>query len=123
MSLLIFVSSNSARESEILDAIEGYPWLEEVTQVIRGTSSGTERFGEKWAQTHGREVIHFNPEYMYGNEKFRQKEVAQNADCLLACYDGYSSGAAGMIGLARQHNLKTAIYYYKEKRFEYMNND
>ena len=46
--------------------------------------------------------------------------MAQNADSLLACFDGVSRGTDQMIKIAQRYNLKTAIYFYKENRYEFL---
>jgi hypothetical protein len=124
MSLLIIAGTRTAREIHVRSAIAGYPWLDEVTQVISGNATGADRFGEKWANENNIEVIKFNPSWeVYGKSAGmrRNAEMAQNADSLLACYDGSSRGTSGMIMLAKRYNLKIAIYYYFEDRFEYFN--
>ena len=123
MSLMIIAGSRSARECDVRNGISGIPWISEVTKVISGNAIGADRFGELWAAENGLEVIKFNPDWeMFGRSAGirRNAEMAQNADSLLACFDGVSRGTDQMIKIAQRYNLKTAIYFYKENRYEFL---
>ncbi len=119
--LTIIAGSRSAREYHVIKALEECPWIEKITSVISGTAHGADRWGEKYAKNKGIEVIKFPAEWdMYGMSAGprRNKEMAQNADSLIAIYDGFSRGTGSMLGYAKDFGLKTLIYFFNEERFE-----
>ena len=90
MCLCIIAGSRGARESDVVYALTHCPWIDEVTSVMSGTAHGADRFGEKYAESKGINVIRFPAEwdiYGMGAGPRRNKEMAQNADCLVAIWD------------------------------------
>ena len=119
--LTIIAGSRSAREQDVLYAISQCPWRDQITKVISGTAMGSDRFGELWAQRVGIDVLRMPAEWnLYGMSAGprRNKEMAQNSDCLIAIWDGSSRGTQSMLGYARKYGLRTMIYYFKENRIE-----
>jgi hypothetical protein len=120
--LCIIAGSRSVMESDVLFAIDHCPWKESISSVVSGTAAGSDRYGERWAKREGLEVIKFPAEWdKYGMSSGprRNKEMAQNADALVAIWDGASRGTMSMIQYAKKMGLKVMIYFYNEKRFEY----
>lgn len=120
--LTIIAGSRDAREHHVIRAINECPWKEEITQVISGTARGSDRYGEKWARRSNIPVLKMPAEWdMYGlsSGPRRNKEMAENADCLIAIWNGSSSGTANMIAQAKRFCLRTMIYFYPEDRIEF----
>ena len=120
--LLVIAGSRTARESHVRQALMRCPWKNKITKVISGTAHGADKFGEKYAIENGIEVIKFPADWdQYGMSAGprRNKEMAQNADALLAIWDGSSRGTESMISYARKNGLKTMIYYFQENRIEF----
>lgn len=119
--LTIIAGSRMAREQHVLYALQKCPWTDQITKVISGTARGSDRFGEMWAKRNGVEVLRMPAEWdMYGLAAGprRNNEMAQNADSLIAVWDGVSAGTRNMISCAKKYGLKIMIYYYLEQRIE-----
>jgi hypothetical protein len=84
------------------------------SMVISGTARGADQLGEQWAAGRGIEVEKYPADWdRYGKSAgyIRNKEMADNADALVAIWDGESKGTSHMIDLAEAAGL--AIYVYK----------
>ena len=122
--LLVIAGSRAAREHHVRQAIHRCPWKKEVTKVMSGTAHGADKFGEKYAKENGIEVIKFPADWdQYGMSAGprRNKEMAQNADALLAIWDGSSKGTQSILSYARKYELKTMIYFYNEGKIKFYN--
>ena len=120
--LLVIAGSRTAKESHVRQALMRCPWIKEITKVISGTAYGADKFGEKYARENNLEVIKFPADWdQYGMSAGprRNKEMAENADALLAVWDGASRGTQSMLSYAKRYGLKTMIYYYKDNRVEF----
>ena len=110
--LLVIAGSRTAKESHVRQALMRCPWIKEITKVISGTAYGADKF----------EIIKFPADWdQYGMSAGprRNKEMAENADALLAIWDGTSRGTQSMLSYAKKYGLKTMIYYYKDNRVEF----
>tara|TARA_X000000950_G_scaffold272857_1_gene355966 strand:- start:1885 stop:2322 length:438 start_codon:yes stop_codon:yes gene_type:complete len=119
--LTIIAGSRSAKRHHVIDGISKCPWADQITKVISGTAWGADRWGETYAESQGIEVIRFPAEWdIYGMSAGprRNKEMAENADSLIAIYDGTSRGTASMLRYAQQYGLKSFVYYFAEGRSE-----
>src|SRR5665213_2705728 len=80
-----------------------------ITEVVSGMCTGPDLLGERWAAIYNVPVIRFPADWnRYGRAAgpIRNKQMADHAQALIACYDGVSRGTASMIKLAREKNLK-----------------
>lgn len=71
-----------------------------VTEVVSGCARGADRLGERWAAEHKVPVQRFPAHWnRYGRVagRMRNREMAKYADCLLAIWDGISTGTGNMI--------------------------
>mgnify|MGYP001610872056 CR=1 FL=1 len=83
-----------------------------ITEVVSGGAPGVDRLGEKWAHEHQIPVRRFIPKWdLYGKGAgmIRNKEMVQNADALIAIWDGNSPGTANMIQIAQQNRLSVFV--------------
>ena len=120
--LCIIAGSRDAMEPDVIYALDHCPWRDSIKSVMSGTSWGADRHGERWAKSRGLEVVRFPAEWdQYGMSAGprRNKEMAENADCLVAVWNGYSCGTKSMIDSARKKSVKTMIYYYSENRISF----
>ena len=120
--LLVIAGSRSARENHVREAIIRSPWKNKITKVISGTAVGSDRFAEKYARENDIEVLRFPADWdQYGMSAGprRNKEMAENADALIAVWDGTSRGTQSMIYYARKYELQTMIYYFEENKIEF----
>tara|TARA_Y100000114_G_scaffold153204_1_gene172755 strand:- start:549 stop:953 length:405 start_codon:yes stop_codon:yes gene_type:complete len=122
--LLVIAGSREAREHHVREAIYRCPWKNKITKVISGTAHGADKYGEKYAKENDIEIIRFPADWdQYGMSAGprRNKEMAQNADALLAIWNGSSRGTESMLFYARKYGLKTMIYFYNQNRIEFWN--
>lgn len=87
---------------------------EEIT-VVCGKARGADTLGEKYAKEKGYAVDYYPADWTkYGRRAgyLRNEQMAQNADALVAFWDGESRGTRSMIELARRHGLKIRVKRY-----------
>lgn len=75
--------------------------------IISGTAYGADSLGEVYAQKRGYQVVQFKPDWeTHGKAAgfIRNKEMADNADMLVAFWDGQSKGTAMMIDIMKKQN-------------------
>ena len=88
-----------------------------ITQLICGMARGVDIAGYNWAKQHNIPILEFPADWTtYGKRAgyLRNKVMAQNADALIAIWDGYSKGTQHMINLAKQYDLKIYVYLANE---------
>ena len=120
--LLVIAGSRTAKESHVRQALMRCPWIKDITRVISGTAHGADKFGEKFAKENNIEVIRFPADWdQYGMSAGprRNREMAENADALLAIWDGVSKGTYSILNYAKKYGLKIMIYYYRDNRIEF----
>lgn len=87
---------------------------EQIT-IISGGASGADALGEKYAKERGYSLRLFPAQWeKYGRQAgpMRNREMADNADALIAYWDGKSRGTKNMIEEAKKRGLKVAIKQY-----------
>lgn len=85
----------------------------QITQVLCGGARGVDLSGKMWASTAGIPVENYPAEWdRYGKRAgyLRNLEMANNADALIAIWDGESRGTKHMIDIARELGLKVFVY-------------
>lgn len=90
---------------------------DEIT-VVCGKARGTDTLGEQYAKEHGYPVQYFPADWnRYGKAAgyLRNTEMAQNADALVAFWDGMSLGTRHMIEIAKAHGLKVRVKRYDKE--------
>lgn len=83
--------------------------------IVSGTASGADTLGERWAQERGLSVARYPADWnRYGKSAGyrRNEQMAQNADALVAFWDGESRGTMHMINIARQRGLLVRVVKY-----------
>ena len=85
-----------------------------ITQVVSGAARGVDRLGERWAREAGVPVAQFpvSPEAWQRSRRAgleRNVQMAENADALVAIWDGYSPGTSHMIRIARERGLRVYV--------------
>ncbi len=84
----------------------------QITVVLSGTARGADRLGERYASERGIAVERFPAQWdVYGKRAgyLRNQEMAGQADCLVAFWDGSSAGTGHMIDLARRQGLQVVV--------------
>lgn len=86
-----------------------------VTSVISGTANGVDRGGEVWAFKAGLPVVKYPADWDNLGKRagyVRNNIMAENADVLVAVWDGRSKGTDHMIRLAKNKDLQVYVYTY-----------
>ncbi len=81
----------------------------EITEVISGGAKGVDRIAEEWAKEQGIPVRVFKPNWQKGRQGAglaNNKLMAEQADALIAVYDGASKGTKDMIDTMRKQGKK-----------------
>jgi hypothetical protein len=83
------------------------------TVVISGGANGVDKTGEMWASGHGIPVERFKADWNRWPVTagfVRNNKMAENAEALVAVWDGNSRGTAHMIKVARERGLEVFTY-------------
>lgn len=85
--------------------------------ILSGKARGADSLGEKYANENGLNIVEFPADWdKHGKSAGykRNLEMAENADALIAFWDGDSRGTKHMIDIAKEKNLPTRIIKYKK---------
>lgn len=85
----------------------------QITTVVSGTARGIDQAGETYANHYKIPLIRFPAEWdIHGKSAGYKRNVmmAENADALIAIWDGQSRGTKHMIDIAKSKGLKVFIY-------------
>lgn len=83
--------------------------------IVSGTAKGADQLGERYAKERGLEVISFPADWdNNGNAAghIRNRQMGDYADCLIAFWDGKSSGTKGMISYMKSLNKPYRVVDY-----------
>lgn len=87
--------------------------------ILCGKARGADALGERYARSRGYRLQYYPADWeRYGRAAgcIRNQEMAQNADALVAFWDGMSRGTGHMIGAARRRRLTVLIQPYRTGR-------
>lgn len=83
--------------------------------IVSGTARGADKLGERYAKERGYNVELFPADWENKGRAagyIRNADMANNADALIAFWDGTSHGTAHMIDIARKKNLPVRVIRY-----------
>ena len=85
-----------------------------ISCVVSGTAYGADYMGELYAKRNGIPIMQYKPDWSVGKSAgfIRNAKMADNADALLAFWNGSSRGTAHMIDLAASRGLPTIVIKY-----------
>lgn len=112
MRTIIAGSRANVQYSDLLEAISHVDWT--ITTVISGTANGADEFGEQWANATKIPVERYPADwnkYGKGAGYKRNLDMANEADALIAIWNGKSKGTMHMINIANKNNLKVYVHY------------
>lgn len=92
--------------------------VKEPITVVCGKARGADTLGEQYALERGYEVLPFPADWeRYGRSAGyrRNTQMAENADALVAFWDGESIGTRHMISIAKSHGLKVRVVRFEVK--------
>lgn len=114
MKLAIIGSRNfndySLAVAHIKHFIEQEKW--KLTHIISGGAKGADQLGAQFALEHDLELITLHPDWKTfgkGAGVVRNTQIIQQADCVIAFWDGKSKGTKDSIAKAKASNKKTII--------------
>lgn len=113
MMRIIIAGSRSATETQVREAIDECGWAGFATAVVSGTAKGADSYGESWAMSKDLKVLRHPANWeKYGKAAgpVRNREMAQNAEGLIAVWDGVSPGTASMIKAAKSKGLRIFVF-------------
>jgi hypothetical protein len=89
--------------------------IQEEIEIVSGTANGADKLGEQYSEEMGYKLTKFPANWdKHGKAagSFRNKEMAEYADALIAFWDGKSRGTSDMINKARRYKLKIKVLNY-----------
>ncbi len=108
----IIAGSRSITDYDLLlKVIDKIDWT--ITEVISGHARGPDQLGEKWALENNIPVTVFHPDwYKHGRGAgyVRNAKMAEDAEALIALWDGESRGTKHMITTAHHHRLQVYVH-------------
>lgn len=111
MRTIIAGSRSEKNYDDVLMAVQNAGW--KPTLVLSGCANGADTLGEMWAQNNHIPVKHYRADWTnYGQRAgyLRNEVMAENADALIAIWDGESKGTKHMIDIARRKGLKVYVF-------------
>lgn len=100
-----------SRELKI-DNLEAY-LPDGVTEIVSGGAKGVDTSAKEFASTHGIKLTEFLPDYKrYGRSAplKRNINIIENADLVLAFWDGFSRGTKYVIDNCRKRNIPIIVH-------------
>lgn len=100
--------------NELILALGDCGWIP--TVVLSGAASGVDKLGELWASQNGIPCETYPAKwaaYGYSAGPRRNYEMAENAEALLALWDGKSRGTGNMIRTAKKKGLIVHVHLIK----------
>jgi len=97
------------------ERMQAVPW--EITEVVCGCAPGADTLGSEWAQIKGIPVSYFPADWKKLGRAagpIRNKQMAENADALVAFLYPGSRGTANMIKQAHKLKLRVCVVYCTE---------
>lgn len=91
------------------------PFERKVSRVVCGCAKGADAVGREWAVYHRIPVDEFPANWdLYGRSAGyrRNGQMAENADALVAFWNGESKGTRHMIDIARKRGLSVTVFLY-----------
>ncbi len=99
-----------------IDSLEGYlPSC--VTEIVSGGAKGVDTSAREWARANGLKLTEFLPDYKrYGRAAPLKRNITiiENADLVLAFWDGVSRGTQYVINYCRKRNIPIIVYTFTE---------
>lgn len=109
----IIAGSRSATKDQVYRALKQCKFTNEISVVICGMAKGADTHGKHYAIENNIEVLEFPANWnLHGKSAGykRNVEMAENADSLIAIWDGESKGTKHMIDIAIGKGLNIFIY-------------
>ena len=99
--------------SIVTQAIHAAPFT--VTEVVSGMARGVDQLGARWAHEHNVPVTGCPADWQRHGKRAglrRNRAMAEQAEALIAIWDGKSKGTRHMIKTARAMELRVFVYRF-----------
>lgn len=86
------------------------------THIVSGGAKGADTLGHRYALEHQLEMIVFRPDWKQFGKRagfIRNTEIIENADIVIAFWDGSSNGTKDAVDKAIALNKRTIVKIYK----------
>ena len=113
MKTIIAGSRNCGDYSKLMKAVASCDW--NITSVVSGTARGADKLGEIYAEQNSLPCEKYPAEWdKYGKSAGYKRNLlmAENAEALIALWDGKSKGTKHMIDIAKSKGLKVYVYEF-----------
>jgi len=111
MRTIIAGSRDSLKYSDLELVINLINW--NITSVISGGARGADALGERWASENNIPLQIFKADWNHYGKKaglIRNIEMSNNAQALIALWNGTSTGTKHMIDVAKKKGLVVYVY-------------
>ena len=111
MKTIIAGSREGVTLSDVISAVGKCGW--QLSSVVSGTARGADRLGEEFASSVGLQIQRFPADWDKHGKRagyLRNTEMAENAEALIALWDGKSRGTKMMIETATKKGLKVYVH-------------
>jgi hypothetical protein len=118
MRVIIAGSRKGADWSDVVSAVASSEFYK-MTTIVSGTARGVDQLGEDFAQEYDINLVRYPAQWdVHGKSAgYKRNELmAQNADALIAIWDGNSRGTKHMIDIAHRYNLIVYVHYLAPKK-------
>lgn len=112
MSSIAVVGSRGATHKDNYHALEQYLAGKAVTRIVSGGARGADSLGALWAKVNNVPLVEHLPNYAEHGKRaplVRNELIVQDADEVVAIWDGKSTGTAHTMALARKAGKKVHI--------------
>lgn len=117
MRVIIAGSRDLNKEFLVRDAIQASGF--DITTLVCGMARGVDMVGHAWARSRGIPIDERYAQWKTLGRSAgykRNVEMAENADALIAVWDGSSRGTSHMIEIAAKYELATYIYVPRKQK-------
>ena len=90
---------------------------DDVTEIVSGGARGVDTSAREYAKTHGIKLTEFLPDYKrYGRSAPLKRNITiiENADLVLAFWDGISRGTKFVIDNCKKRNVPIVVHIFTE---------
>lgn len=108
------IGSRNCSDIEILSYLDCMP-----TEIISGGAKGVDTYAREFAMTHNLPLTEFLPEYeKYGRcaPLYRNRQIVEHCDSLIAFWDGKSRGTKNAIDYASRLGKPVRVVHINNKR-------
>lgn len=122
MRVAVVGSRNIAFDYEHFGTLLTSMLPDETTAIVSGGARGVDRLAARYAREHNLPVTEYLPDYgLFGKTAplIRNRTIIDNADFVIAVWDGTSRGTLNSIDYTLECNKPLAIYYIQHDEIRF----